>query len=270
MLTSTDLENLPAEAQEIVNLLSQNDYKVRLLQSNVTSLELYRTLRDSPFMLVWLASHSGEQGFAFGANIITPTELGQFLVEAKANDLILNSCYSVQHVQVIQNISNVNVLAVLDKELKDTLAWTSAIYLAQALVRTGELYPAYTRILSGNDSVYRYFPSPKKQMDNSPMESSRLEKVEKTLEWMGRILSGDPYLHAAGLMDTIDVLRETLKQHIEADGNWKRDTEARIKLLETTNPTSNIVLTRQSFRLTIILFIVVSLLLIYLVYLLKG
>ena len=266
-----DLEKLPSEAQEIVNLLTGNDYKVRLLQSNVTSLELYRTLRDSPFNLVWVAGHSGDQGFSFGGNIITPTELGQFLQEASAFDSILNSCYSIQHVQTIQNISNVNIIAAIDKDLQDTLAWSSAIYLAQAIIRTGGLYEAYSTILTGKDSVYRYFPSPKKQENiMTPMEISRIEKIEKTLEWMGRILSGDPYLHAAGLMDNIEAIRKTLRDHLEADGTWKRDTEARIKLLEASNPANSIILTRQAFQLTIMLFISVTILIIYLIYLLKG
>ena len=86
-LTSLDLPALPAEAQEIVNLLTRHNYTINLLQTNVSSLELYRALQ--PYSLVWIASHAAADGFHFGATLIEPLELGQFLNQAET---IFSSC----------------------------------------------------------------------------------------------------------------------------------------------------------------------------------
>lgn len=269
MLTSTDTPNMPSEAQEVINVLGSNGYNVQLLQSNISSLELYRTLQRGPYPLVWVASHSSEQGFMFGATLIKPVELAQFLEEAKATDLVLNSCYSIDHISQIQGISNVNVVATIDPNLDDKLAWSSALYLATSLVRNGTLRQAYQTVLAGSGSPYRWFPALRVRT-NTVQEENVLDRVEKSLDRVMRILHGDPYLHAAGIVDLVSNLQTTLKEHVESDEQWKRETEVRIRVLEANNPGATVILTRQTVRLLITFFILATIFLFFIVYLLRG
>lgn len=267
MLTSTDTPNMPSEAQEVINILNGHGYSVQLLQTNVTSLELYRALQRGPYPLVWIASHSDQHGFMFGTSVIAPTELAQFLEEARADDLVLNSCFSSDHVTQIQSICKVNVLATITQVIDDKLAWSSALYLASAVSRTNDLYEAYRTILSGTGSPYRWFPRSK--MRNQVPENN-LDRAEKSLENVMRILHGDPYIHAAGIVDLVSNLQSILREHIETSEQWKRETEIRIRVLEATSPGNTLVLTRQTVRLLLISFIVSTGLIILLVYLLRG
>lgn len=287
ILTSTDTATMPSEAQEVVNLLTKNQYTVQLLQSNVTSLELYRTLQRGPYPLVWVAAHSGEAGFVFASTLITPTELGQFLEEAQAQDLILNSCYSAEHVTTIQQICNANIIATIKPDVEDKIAWSSALYLAAALVRTGNLREAYQTILTGSGSVYRFFPALKSNKRTMIPDEDRIGKLEKALEQVSRIVYGDPYLHAPGVIDALDSLREIVKKRIESDDQWKRDTENRIKAnedrqsttekesasreirlksLEASTPGSTVILTRHTLHLMIYGFVAIMITIIILVW----
>lgn len=271
MLTSNDLPNTPSEAQEIINILDRDSYKVHLLQSNVSSLELYRTLERGPFTLVWVACHSGEAGFQFGGTIIAPNELGQFLEEAQAENLVLNSCFSAQHVNIIQEICNVNVVATINPTVDDSVAWSSALYLASALRRTGSLYEAYRSILSGKGSQYRWFPALRSRKGVMVNDAEpNLQKLEKTLERIAHIMYGDQILHAPGLIQVVDELRNAIKEHIESDEKWKRETEVRMRILEASSPGNTIVLTRQTVRLLLTFLIIAIVFLFFVVYLLKG
>lgn len=262
-VTSLDLPALPAEAQEIVNLLNRYNYTINLLQTSVSSLELYRSLR--PYALVWIASHAALDGFHFGQTLITPVELGQFLQEAETTDLVLNSCFSSAHVDTIQQLANCNVLATITEEIQDALAWTSALYLAQALVKTGSLRDAYNQVLAGRGSAYRYFPALRMQR-----RMEQQTNLEKNIEWMLRVLSGDPHLHSLGLVDGLEAVRLNLEAHIKNHDAWQQNIEVRVKVLEASSPGNILVLTRQTVRLLLSFLIVAVIFMFFLIYLLRG
>lgn len=263
-LTSLDLPALPAEAQEIVNLLTRHNYTINLLQTNVSSLELYRALR--PYSLVWIASHAAADGFHFGATLIEPLELGQFLNQAETKDLVLNSCFSGAHVETIQSYANCNVLATIAPEIKDALAWTSALYLAQALTATNSLREAYQQVLAGRGSAYRFYPAPKVQKRMDLQQSD----LEKNMEWMLRVMSGDPHLHSLGVLDNLEALKLNFEAHVRNHDAWQQSMEVRIKVLEASSPGNTLILTRQTVRLLLSFLIMAVLLLFFLVYLLRG
>ena len=274
MLASTDLAKMPSEAQEIVNHLNGHGYQVQLLQSEVTSLELYRALQEGPFALVWIASHSEANGFSFEGNVISPVELGQFLQEAQARDLVLNNCFSIEHVNTIQDIANVNIIATL-AAVEDSKAWTSALYLAKSLTRTGNLQAAYRVMLSSGNSLYRWFPALKVAKVEAVVEETRVERtdriarLEHSIEQVMRVISGDEFSHATGLLSAVDDLRKSINTHVQSDEQWKRETEIRIRVLEANAPANTLVLTRQTVRLLLISFIVATSLIILMAYLLS-
>lgn len=271
MLTSNDLPKMPSEAQEVVNILDQDGYRVQLLQTNVTSLELYRTLQRGPFNLVWVACHSGETGFLFGSTLITPLELGQFLKEANAENLVLNSCFSADHVTTIQSVCDLNVVATINPTIDDGIAWSSALYLASALARTGDLERAYQQVLTGKDSQYRWFPavhSKKGIMVND--QDTTINRIERNLERLTRLMYGDTMLHAPGLFELVSTLQTSVKEYIANNVKWKSDTEQRIKGLEANVTKNSLMISRQSIKYMVSLFFVLTILIFVAVFLLRG
>lgn len=271
MITSTDTDTMPSEAQEVINVLGSSGYSVQLLQT-VTSLELYRTLQRGPYPLVWIASHSNSQGFSFGQTLITPEELGQFLEEARTRDVVLNSCYSMEHVITLQGICSANIVATINPAIDDRVAWSSALYLATSFTRTGTLRSAYQAVLSSGESPYRWFPALRARSKSvrDDDENDNIVRMEKTIERLTRIIQGDPYLQATGIINAVSALQQALKEHIVANDQWRNETEVRLRVLEANSLGNTLVLTKQTVRLLLSFFIVATILIIFLTWLLRG
>lgn len=277
VISTIELKLGGSEAQELVNILSGSGRRVNLFQAMHSSLELYRSLRDSPYELVWIASHSGPEGFKLEEEILKPSELGLFLQEAKTSDLVLNSCFSVTHVQQIQQSSNTNILATIDPEgIEDEDAWTSAIYLARSIARTGDLYKSYSEMLVGNSSQYRWFPAPRPKVQNVPESQleNRLRRMEDSVGDLVRTLQGDQFSRQKGLLQAAEDFQVEMKSYIRSDQDWKRQTEERIKRIESTKDGDSsgkiLVITWRTAVYLALLFIACSAILIYLTTTLQG
>lgn len=265
LIVASSLPQVPSEAQEVSNLLTQSGHSTHLLQSSLTSLELFRSLDHGPFDLVWIASHSGEKGFEIGNQTLSPEELGRFLLEARCRDLILNSCFSALHVDAIQRYASVNIVATVRPDLDDVVAWSSALYLTRALIRTNDLWLAYSETMSSGSSIYRWFPRIVR-LDDQMNDNSRIDRLERSVEQMINALKGDPFTKSLGLIEAMTSLQLEIGAYIKADASWKRDTESRIEELEmiTRHP---VTLVRQNpvvVVVGVILVLTISFVLMYL------
>lgn len=207
LIASLETNFMQSEVQELTNLLSAK-YKVKLLQTGITSLELYRSL-GTKLELVWIASHSSSAGFSFSDVVISPAELGMFLFQAKTEDLVLNSCFSSEHINVIQRYANVNIIATIQPDVLDREAWTSALYLGRELSNS-DLHTAYNSVLVGGSTVYRWYPAPR--MVRTTMDTElreiliRLDRLEDRMDRVTRAQIGDPEFKQEGIVDILKVL----------------------------------------------------------------
>ena len=176
---ATGLGKLSNESQEVVNVLSAAKFRLHLFQNPVNRLELYRAVDRGPFSLGWVGTHSSEKGFDLGEEVIEPIEFGRFLQQARTTDLVLNSCFSIEHVKAIQQVARVNIVATIDPDgVDDAEAWISGLYLARAIARTVDLLEAYQQTLAGGITQYQWFP----YLSNKPPQLivARRGKTRKT------------------------------------------------------------------------------------------
>lgn len=226
-----DLPTLPSEAQELVNILSAAGWRVQLMQEPATRLELWRALDKGPFSLGWVGTHSGSDGFALSRELLPPDLLGNFALEVGCVDLVLNSCFSAEHVDAIQaKATHTNIVATIRPEgIPDQEAWSEALYLARRLVKTGSLRTA--QLQAGPQ--YRWFPARSAPGVESKMnENETLKRIEATTDRLVRALQGDEFSRQPGLIASMQSLQNDMRDYIKADAEWKRNTEQRIEAIE--------------------------------------
>lgn len=225
-----DLPALPSEAQEVVNILSAAGWRVQLLQDSATRLELWRAMDKGPYSLGWVGTHSGAAGFALANEILPPDMFGHFIREAGCTDLVLNSCFSAEHVDAIQQRApGCNILATIRPDgIDDREAWSAALYLVRRFVKSGDLREALGQ---GGTSQYRWFPAPSLGVDRA-MDNEALRRLEATTERLVRALQGDEFSRSPGLIASMQALRDDMRDYIKADAEWKRKTEERIEAIE--------------------------------------
>ena len=99
----TDLTQAMREAQDVLNILQAGGCSVHLLANQDVTLDcLGEVLDHGPFDMVWLIVHSGSDGFALADQVISAAQLGQWLDATRCRQVVLNSCFSAEHVDVIQ------------------------------------------------------------------------------------------------------------------------------------------------------------------------
>lgn len=264
ILASLETQYMQGEVQELSNTLAQAHYIVQLLQTGITSLELYRVLGGQTIGLVWVSSHASTTGFTFGTILITPRELGMFVSQAKTHSLVLNTCYSIEHVSIIQQQSpQTSVLATINPNVLDQDAWTNALYLGRRLAETMDLETAYREILATGGSDYRWFPALTQTAEVSGMAREEDKKghtelqqtvarLESTISRLVRALQGDSMLGQRGLVDTV------------------RDLDTRVRRLEHDVGDEKLVLTRWGAAAVTVLFVVLAGIILFMAYRLGG
>lgn len=244
ILASLSTAFMQSEVQELVNSLTRAKYTVRLMQSNITSLELYRMTHEGSVDLVWVCAHSSKEGFVFGEVVISPRELGLWLHQMEVGDLVLNTCFSIQHISEIQRHANVNVVATIEEEIHDNTAWTNALYLGQKLAESSSLQAAYRDTLAESESKYRWFPAPRIKEGRMAERGNELEELQRTVERLEhtvarlvRALQGDNLIESDGLIKMV------------------RNLESRVKVLERKVDGSKLVLTNWGAIIIILGFV---------------
>jgi hypothetical protein len=238
------LVTLPSEAQEVVNVLSAAGWRVQLIQEPATRLELWRTLDKGPFALGWVGTHSGKAGFALAKEILSPDLFGNFIDESGCADLVLNSCFSAEHVRTIQaKAKRCSIVATIDPAgIDDQTAWSSALFLVRRFARNGDMQEAVDK-----EEQYRYFPARGGAMDNEA-----LRRLEATTDRLVRALQGEEFSRTPGLIASMQSLQNEMREYVRADAEWKRKTEARIETIEEIQAQGRIV-TMQGRSVAILL-----------------
>jgi len=246
IISSLESAYFQSEVQELSNNLSRARFTVQQLTSNISSMELYRALDNEPTGLVWVSCHVSVKGFVFGEVEISPKELGLFLKQGRSRDLVLNTCFSLQHVVEIQHHANVNIVATVNSEIEDKNAWTYALYLSRRLAESTSLQAAYWDTLSEETSEYRWFPAPKigenKMAGDGNDELTEIqetvERLEVTLVRLVRALQGDSLMRSKGLIEMV------------------QDLEKRVSTLEHVVDGNKLILTRWGLAIVIAIFVV--------------
>lgn len=266
IVASLESTYLQSEVQELVVCLQKAGYEVNLLQTGVTSLELYRSLNTFPskkLRLVWVAGHAETRGFRFGDVLITPHEFGLFLNQGKVKEAVFNTCFSMEHVSLIQRHASVNIVATVNAEIEDKEAWTNAIYLGRKLAESTSLVEAYQAMLSDGNSGYRWFPAPRVERlatvytDEEEDELKEIRDTVNRLELITarlvRALQGDSFIRQNGILDIL------------------KDLEVRIEALENEKRNENkLSLKRSDAIVIIIIFLLLGGGIVYLTYILGG
>jgi hypothetical protein len=224
-----DLTLALREAQDVSNILQGGGHSAHLVVGDGATLEcLGEALNHGPYDLAWVITHSGAEGFALADQTISPAQLGQWLDAARCWEAVLNSCFSAEHVATVQQAAHVDVVATIDpKGVDGRVARSTGVYLARALVETGDLQDACARA-SGNGAVqYRWFPAGSGLRQARGADSDLARKVDDLVVALTGNLSGQ-----RGLIARMDELSADLKQYAAANEAWKREHEDRLRAVE--------------------------------------
>jgi hypothetical protein len=224
---SSDLD-VPAELQNVANTFSEAGSVVRITDASRRGLR--ETLYGGTFDLVWVAGHSSAEGFKLSDGVLTPAELGRWLVAVEAWSLVLNSCFSAEHVVLIQQVVDVDVVATIAPAgVSDDAAAETALYLARALVESHDLARA-TRLASANGQLqYRFFPSSGRDMASMTRSEDR---AYEDLAALVQVFKGDPRTGQPGLVATLNLLATRVDAMTASFDAYRSSTEARLDALE--------------------------------------
>lgn len=239
IVASGNLDDLPAEVQTVANLLSNSGWTVRLcLGSDASRAGLLAAAGEGMAQLCWFGLHSGKEGFELADGVWPPAQVGVWLHNIEACDVVLNACYSLEHVESIQRAANVNVACTIDPDGVDsTLAWQVGVYLIRAYLAKGSLQQA-VRQASGLGSLqYRFIPASREQGSRSNMPPDR---IEDQLTSLLRAVRGDTENGVPGLVfrmsemqRQLTVFTEEQRAWREEQRAWREQTEHRLNALES-------------------------------------
>ncbi len=223
-----------SSAMEVANTFSAAGWIVRLVQGDDASRAgLGRAIGGAGYDLVWLWAHSDKLGFKLSDDVITPTELGQFISMTGAADVVLNACFSIEHVETLQRGANVNVVATINPDgISASAAWSTAVYLAKALTDTGDLRSAYNIASANGLAQYRYIPSSGLKM-SSPNKN---DDLWDTVQQLVVAIQGNAFTRTPGMLDEVRGIATKLDSYMREDAAWKSRFEDRLTTLEARRP----------------------------------
>lgn len=235
-VTSADVPGALSEAQDVANVLTMAGHRVRLVTGDDASLNsLVQALDHGPFDLIWLITHSDPAGFALADQVVSPAQLGQWLRAAGCRAAVLNSCHSAEHVVTLQRACAADIVATIDTAGVDGVtARSTGIYLARALVMTGDLREAVERASGSGLVQYRWYPA---GTEGAMRNEGSDAELARTMGDLVRALQGDPFSGAPGLLAQLNALNSDMRQYMA-------ETDRRLKRLEAqrVNPLSLLLL----------------------------
>lgn len=156
IVATGDLQSLPAEVQDVANILSEAGWTVRLcIGADASRAGLARAADEGPATLAWVGAHADERGFGLADGVLSAGDLGLWLAQLGAAECVLNTCYSLEHVTAIQRVAAVGVACTIDPAgVDDRLAWTAGVVVAREYVEHGDM----ARAVAAAGNGYRYIP----------------------------------------------------------------------------------------------------------------
>ena len=250
LVAAGDLDNLPAEIQTVANVLSAAGWTVRLcIGPDATRAGLLAAAGEGDVDLAWFGLHSGADGFALSDGVWPPSQLGTWLRNVNACDCVLNSCYSIEHVDAIQRAAdNVGVACTINPAgVDDALAWQVGVHLARAYAVTEDLRSSVQWASGAGSLAYRFIPPAaaaavggirggRMAMDDSVGIREDLRLLMQAVQGDGR--TGAPGLlpRVAALQASFDVMATEQRQWREEQREWRSDVERRLGQLERPKP----------------------------------
>lgn len=257
IVAAGDLDSLPAEIQTVANVLSAAGWTVRLcIGADAGRAGLLAAAGEGDVDLAWFGLHSGADGFALSDGVWPPSQLGTWLRNVNACDCVLNSCYSIEHVDAIQRAAdNVGVACTINPAgVDDALAWQVGVHLARAYAVTEDLRSSVQWASGAGSLAYRFIPPAaaaavggirggRMAMDDSVGIREDLRLLMQAVQGDGR--TGAPGLlpRVAALQASFDTLATEQRQWREEQREWREKTERRLDMLERPKP---IVVTERS------------------------
>ena len=231
--TGPDLDSLPAEVQDVANAFSMGGWTVRLcIGQGASRAGLSEAAAEGPAWLVWLGCHSDAGGFALDDGVLSPAELGRWLVSAGAQECVLNSCYSLEHVTRIQRAAaGVGVACSIEAAgVPDLLAWQVGVPLAEEYVESGDMAAAVRAATGEGVAQYRYIPARRRGAGGG--QGMTVDRIEEQLALLNRALLGEPNVGALGLLARVNELSAQLTTLTNEQRQWRQDVERRLALME--------------------------------------
>jgi hypothetical protein len=221
-----DLPDAATEIQEVANTLGAAGHAVHLAAA--TRAGLRTALAASPFDLVWFAGHASAAGLALDDGVWSAVECGRWLAAVRAWSLVLNACFSAEHVVVIQQIADVDVVATIAPAgVEDAAAGDSALFLARALVESDNLAEATRRASANGQLQYRFFPC-----GDAMAQSTRPDQAHEDVAALVRAIKGDPFTGTPGLIATVASLVGSVGALTQSIESHRSATDARLRALE--------------------------------------
>ena len=161
IIAAGDLDSLPGEVQAVSNTLSAAGWTVRLcIGADASRAGLLAAAGEGTVDLAWFGLHSSADGFALSDGVWPPSQLGTWLRNVNACDCVLNSCYSIEHVDAIQRAADsVGVACTINPAgVDDALAWQVGVHLARAYAVTEDLRSSVQWASGAGSLAYRFIP----------------------------------------------------------------------------------------------------------------
>jgi hypothetical protein len=238
IVATSDLANLPAEVQSVANTLSSAGWTVRLcIGADASRAGLLAAAGDGDVDLAWFGLHSGVEGFGLHDAVWPPSQLGTWLRNVNAGECVLNSCYSIEHVETIQRAADGCGVActIAPQGVEDDLAWQVGVYLARAYAQSGDMREAVRRASGAGSLQYRYIPPGGVGIGEGRRRMPG-DRIEEQLQELLRALHGEPRNGYIGLVSRVNDIQTTLHTMADEERDWRERTERRLAKLENTKP----------------------------------
>lgn len=246
LVATGTLENLPREIQTVANELSESGWQVRLcLAADASVTGLLQAAGEGDCQLAWFGLHSSAAGFELADGVWPATQMGVWLRNVNARDVVLNSCYSLEHVGTIQRAADVDVAASIDPAgVDDGLAWQVGVYLVRSYIISNDLSMA-VRQASGFGSVqYRFLPCGGVRLGGRGRMPG--DRIEEQLKELLDAVKGKPEWRQSGLLTRFDELstaltaisneqsaaRREMERMVQEQRTWRADIDRRLAIME--------------------------------------
>ena len=237
-----NLSSLPAELQDVANILSADGWTVRLcLDADASRAGLARAAAEGPADLAWMICHASAAGFVLSDGVLSPDALGAWLALAGAHECVLNACHSVEHVTAIQRVASVGVACTIDPAgVSDALALAVGVSIVRSYVESNDMAAAVAEATGNGIVQYRYVPRGGRGSNRGGGRMSQDD--QELLRQLVSAIKGDGYT-GIGLIKQWQNLSDSLANYVEEQEKWRADQqrvnhahEERLRVLEVQKP----------------------------------
>ena len=199
--------------------------------------------------LAWFGLHSTAEGFVLADGVWPPAQLGVWLRNVNACDCVLNTCYSIEHVEAIQRAADgVGIACTINPAgVDDALAWQVGVYLARAYAVTEELRASVQWASGAGSLAYRFIPPAAEAaaggIRGGRMVTDESAGIREDLRLLMQAVQGDGRTGAPGLLPRVADLQQSFnamvveqRQWREEQREWRADVERRLDQLERPKP----------------------------------